>query len=175
MINKYKIVLIILFLIIIKAPFGFSMDKFQISTEIQNDTKFSEYRDAYYDVQNVQYKSLRDKRFGRGTSWVKQEIRKQLKDMGLSVHYSEYSKKAPLKSDLIVICQFDYGWGVPSFVRHFSLEARYRKKIEIQFIDAKTKKIIAKILYTRGFFEKQEGDIHKIFNKFKIENPDAFE
>ncbi len=163
--NLIFITLFVILILILLIWISISKSKTSVDVQIVPNTNFLQYNRAYVDVQNDQYKNLEERRGGRGVFWVKQEIERRLNDIGINTYSYDNISTSPEKQDMIVNCHITYGWGIPEVGRHFIVEARFRKTTNIEFIDAKTKSLICKVLYIRGFKDKQSKDIELIFKE----------
>ena len=169
---NYKYYILLTFLIIVFVVWIiFKLNPTTLNINIIPHISFFKYKDIYTDVQNVKYTSLKEKRFGDDTFWVRQSIRKNLEEMGFAIFYSIYSKEKQKSADMVVRCNFENGWGIPIFVRHFKVRANFIKSIKITFVDASTKSIIAEVNFYKNFFDRGNhlDDINKIFTELKKE------
>jgi len=164
LISTITIILVIILVIIL---IFISKDKTSIITQIQPNQNLFKYKNAYIDVQHDEYSSIDEKRNGRNVLFIDGEIRLKLKKMGFNTFCFDQIKSIPDTTDILVNCHITDGLGIPKVTRHFRIEFQFTKTIDIDFIDAKEKTLIAKISYVRGFSDSPDGIVDKIFTEFK--------
>jgi len=158
--TSWQIALLIAVLLISIFPFYGCENKSRLDIFINPQAKILHYTKVYIDVQ------CDGKRHGRATDAF-QEVADYLNKMGLDIYSYSNIKTAPDINDLLFNCYITYGWGIPELTRHFDVEFRFPTTFNVEFRDARTKEILVKISYVRGFADEPYKDIDIIFTELK--------
>ena len=143
--NYYLIILLI-----ILYP-SLSIAEIDIKKNIKNPIE--NYKEAIVTVKNDNYASSNGFRIGSNEIILESQISKVLKKFGIDTISDEN------ESSLRVECHFHQGWGIPHFMRHFKISAKYITFINIKFIDFSSNEVIGEVEYKKPFFVINQKDI----------------
>jgi hypothetical protein len=114
-----------------------------IEVYVNPNFKLSDYKFAYVDMRDVPS----DCEYGVAP-WVYEKVCDHLWDMGFVRDHLPEKLGATKSTDMLVFCDVAKGWGTPRWGHMiYDVEVRYCTKIKIEFQDALSKKVIAKISY----------------------------
>lgn len=119
------------------------------------DIDLGKYDEAYVDVQNDAYKTVKERRRGSDVAFINAEIFSALEESGILYSADRTSK-------LRVECHFMHGWGMPRLIRHFRIKARYITTVNIKLIDAPTNQIIGEVEYKRPWSKTSPKNLIKM-------------
>ena len=111
------------------------------------------YNTATVYVKHDNYKSSNGFRSGSEEIIVARQISDALEEFGINTTYDENG------AHLKVECHLLHGWGIPRFMRHFKISAKYITFINIKFIDLSSNKVIGEVEYNKPFFQINQGGI----------------
>lgn len=127
-----------------------------IVTQKKVDTDLGKYDEAYVDVQNDAYKTIKERRRGSDVAFIDLELFKALRDVWIDSTGDEKTSK------LRVECHFRHGWSMPRLIRHFRIKARDITTVNIKLIDAPTNEIIGEVEYKRPWSKTNPENLIKM-------------
>ncbi|MDY6989805.1 MAG: hypothetical protein SWQ30_17315 [Thermodesulfobacteriota bacterium] len=160
----------LLFVIAMIVITNIALSRTAIHVQISPGADLSKYEDVYIDVQNDDYGTLEKRRHGKGVSWVRQEIRGSLEQIGFRDWAFDQISRVPGNKDMLLNCHITFGLGRPRIIRHFRVLFRFVKTIDLGFLDARRGEVIAEVSYVRAFWDNETKDaVDEMFKQLKTE------